>query len=262
MGKDTINNKIVAISGGLGDIGSAIAVAFGKKGYHIAIGDMQPASAAQPRLDELKEQGAAQLHYQQVDVTAINEVENWLATVEEEWGTPQIIIPNAGIVVRGMLTSGLDYNDARKQIDVNFWGSYHLAVAAAQRIKKAGLPGRICFIGSWAAERPMARISSYCISKAAVRMLCKTLAIELAADGILVNEVAPGIVEGGLSKQNQQKDPELLNTQLGAIPVHRLIGVDEVAQQVLWLCDFEHNHVTGNTLLIDGGLSLTSKMTP
>jgi glucose 1-dehydrogenase len=137
-----------------------------------------------------------------------------------------------------------------------------MAVQAAQRMKKAGLPGRIVFIGSWAAERPNARISAYCISKAAVRMLCKTLALELADNQILVNEVAPGIVEGGLSKKNQQKDPALQQTHLNSIPMHTLVSVEEVAAHVGMLCSFNGMSITGTTLLVDGGLSLTSKMTP
>ena len=93
-------------------------------------------------------------------------------------------------------------------------------------------------------------------------MLCKTLALELAAEQILVNEIAPGIVEGGLSKKNQQKDPALLQTHLDSIPVHTLVTVEEVAAHAVMLCSFSNTHITGTTLLVDGGLSLTSKMTP
>lgn len=119
---------------------------------------------------------------------------------------PQIIVPNAGIVVAGLLTGDiLSTEEVEQQLQVNFWGSYYLAVQAAKKLKAQKLPGRITFIGSWAAERPNARISAYCISKASVRMLCKTLALELAEHDILVNEIAPGIVSGGLSKRNQQK---------------------------------------------------------
>ena len=93
-------------------------------------------------------------------------------------------------------------------------------------------------------------------------MLCKTLALELAQHNILVNEVAPGIVEGGLSKKNQEKNPALLQTHLASVPLHTLIQVEEVARHVLYLSDFSTMNITGTTLLVDGGLSLTSKMTP
>jgi glucose 1-dehydrogenase len=256
-----MTNTIALISGGLGDIGQAIAIHLGKHGMRVALSDLADEAEAGAQLEQLHAAGVKELQYKRVDVSSVQDVTNWLDQVEAAWGTPQVVIPNAGIVVAGRLTE-LEVSEVQKQWDVNFQGSYHMAVQAAQRMKKAGLPGRIVFIGSWAAERPNARISAYCISKAAVRMLCKTLALELAADQILVNEVAPGIVEGGLSKKNQQKDPALLQTHLNSIPMHTLVSVEEVAAHVGMLCSFNGMSITGTTLLVDGGLSLTSKMTP
>lgn len=255
------NKKIVLISGGLGDIGQAVAILFGQQNFRVAISDLWPEEEAKPKLDEIKSKGCKELFYQRVDVSSEVEVTNWLDTVEEKWGIPQIVIPNAGIVVLGSLMSdNLPTSEICRQLDVNFWGSFHVAVQATKRMKPQSLPGRIIFIGSWAAERPDVRIPAYCISKAAVRMLCKTLALELANDDILVNEIAPGIVVGGLSKKNQEKDPELLKRHLNSIPVHNLVSVEEIAKHVLRLSDFEDMSITGSTLLVDGGLSLTSKM--
>lgn len=257
--KDTV----ALISGGLGDIGSAIAIALGNKGMKVAISDLANEEEAHSMLEGLALKGCSDLCYSKVDVSSETEVAAWLAEIEQKWGVPQIIVPNAGIVAAGLLT-GDDISTAQvqNQLNVNFWGSYHLAVQASKKLKANHLPGRITFMGSWAAERPNARISAYCISKASVRMLCKTLALELAEYNILVNEVAPGIVEGGLSKQNQQKDPQLLKTHLASIPMHSLISVEEIAKHVLFLSDFDQMSITGTTLIVDGGLSLTSKMTP
>jgi len=255
--------KTVLISGGLGDIGKAIAVAFGNKGYQVAVSDIANETEAQPILQQMIEQGCNKLKYTKVDVTQETDVNAWIDAVEKEWSAPQVIIPNAGIVVAGAFTDdALKTDDVKRQIDVNFWGSYYMAVHGARKLKEKSLPGSIVFIGSWAAERPATRIGSYCVSKAAVRMLSKTMALELAESKILVNEIALGIVEGGLSKKNQQKDPELLKTHLNAIPVHQLIQVDEVAKHVLMMSDFENMNITGSCILVDGGLSLTSKMTP
>lgn len=254
-------NRIALISGGLGDIGSAIAVLFLQQGMQVAISDLLDEKEAMQQVKEMNKAGE-DLWYKQVDITSEKEVVEWIDAVEKKWGVPQVIVPNAGIVVAGSLTGNEFTSElARKQIEVNFWGTYHLAVLSAKKIKSKGVPGRITMIGSWAAERPHARISSYCISKAAVRMLCKTLALELANDDILVNEIAPGIVKGGLSKKNQDKDPQLLQTHLNSIPTHKLITVEEVAKHVLHLSAFENMSITGSRILIDGGLSLTSKMT-
>ncbi|MGV3527877.1 MAG: SDR family NAD(P)-dependent oxidoreductase [Flavisolibacter sp.] len=256
-----LENKIALISGGLGDIGRAVALQLGKQGARVAICDTVNEQSAKSILDSLQNEGCTQLHYTQTDVSSESQVSAWIDAVEQHWGITQIAVCNAGIVVSGSLND-LPAEEVHRQMDVNFWGSYHLAVQAGRRMKEAGVPGRIVFIGSWAAERPNARISSYCISKAAIRMLCKTLALEWAADQILVNEVAPGIVEGGLSKQNQQKDPALRQVHVSATPAHSLVSVGEVAQHVVMLCSFSEMNITGTTLLVDGGLSLTSKMTP
>jgi glucose 1-dehydrogenase len=257
-----MKNKVAFISGGLGDIGRAIAVAFGRQGMRVAMCDEMDETLAQPRLDELKLQGCANLFYKKASVTSAEDIEKVFSEIEEHWDIPQVVVANAGIVVVGSLTHDLAKENVQKQMDVNFWGSYHVAIQSAKNLKAKALPGRIVFIGSWAAERPNARISAYCISKAATRMLCKTMALELAADNILVNEVAPCIVDGGLSKQNQQKDPALLKTHLNAIPAHQLVSVQEVADTVVMLAGFTNMNITGTTILVDGGISLTSKMTP
>lgn len=255
--------KIALISGGLGDIGKAIALLLGKLGVKVAISDIHEETDVMAALEEMRRQGCTDLLYHQADITSEGEVAQWLAAVKETWGTPQIIVPNAGVVVSGALTGNdISTSDVRHQLNVNFWGSYYVAVQAAKVLKAEQLPGRIVFMGSWAAERPNARISAYCISKASVRMLCKAMALELAEFDILVNEIAPGIVEGGLSKKNQQKNPELLQTHLNSTPTHKLVSVDEIAKHVLWLSDFDDMSITGTTVVVDGGISLTSKMTP
>ena len=255
-------NKIALISGGLGDIGKATALLLGKHGIRVAISDLYEESAVTAVLEEMRRGGCKNLHYCQADVTSESNVARWLTAVKEKWGIPQIVVPNAGVVISGSLTGDISTDEVQHQLNVNFWGSYHVAVQAAKLLKQGKLPGRIIFMGSWAAERPNARISAYCISKASVRMLCKAMALELAEFDILVNEVAPGIVEGGLSKKNQQKNPQLLQTHLISTPTHKLVPVEEIAKHVLWLSDFENMSITGTTVVVDGGISITSKMTP
>lgn len=254
--------KIVLITGGLGDIGLATAIHFSSYGYRIAICDLLTADEACQAINLLKENGCEDFSYHKVDVSDEEEVSKWFMEIEEHWGVPQVIIPNAGIVVSGRLTDDvIGTSDVRKQMDINFWGAYHVAVFGAKRLKMQNLPGRIVFIGSWVADRPLPRISPYVISKAAMRMLGKSLAMELAEDNILVNEVAPGIVSGGLSKANQQKDSSLYEKQIAAIPVSKLISIQEVVQEIWRLSDFKITSVTGTVSVLDGGLLLTSKMT-
>jgi NAD(P)-dependent dehydrogenase (short-subunit alcohol dehydrogenase family) len=94
-----------------------------------------------------------------------------------------------------------------------------------------------------------------------MRMLMQCMAIDLAPHDILVNEVAPGYVNGGLSGRLFKDSPELKENAVARVPVHRLIEPAEVALQVAHLCDPQNRHMTGSTLLMEGGLSLVSPAT-
>jgi glucose 1-dehydrogenase len=121
-----------------------------------------------------------------------------------------------------------------------------------------GKGGRIVFVGSWAAHRPHTPLPIYCVTKAALRMLCKTMALDLADANILVNEVAPGYVDGGLTGQIMKDNPDARQANIDRVPIGQLIEPSEVALQVVNLCDPKNRHMTGSTVLMDGGLSLLS----
>ena len=89
-------------------------------------------------------------------------------------------------------------------------------------------------------------------------MLCKCMALELASHNILVNELAPGFVAAGLSGQIWEKQPGAAETARQKVPVKKLLSAEQVAEQALLLCHPDNEHMTGTTILIDGGLSLLS----
>ncbi len=145
----------------------------------VAISDLLNENEAGHQLKAMQ-QNSSNIWYQQVDITNESAVANWIDAVEIKWGVPQIIVANAGIVVAGSLTNNnFSADKMHQQFDVNFWGSYHLAVLSAKKLKENNLPGRITFIGSWAAERPNARISSLASSSAKVLHNIRTAAFEI-----------------------------------------------------------------------------------
>ena len=87
-------------------------------------------------------------------------------------------------------------------------------------------------------------------------MLCKCMALELAPHNILVNEIAPGFVDAGLSGRSFEKNPVLKKESQEKVPIKKLISAGEVARQVVLLCHPLNEHMTGSTVLMDGGLSL------
>ncbi|HRE79831.1 MAG TPA: SDR family oxidoreductase [Opitutaceae bacterium] len=235
------------ISGGLGDIGRAIAIALRAAGARVALSDLAPAKTAAQRMPSF--------HYTRVDIADYQQVKTWLQAVERSLSVPTWIICNAGVVIPGSsrATSPALWE---KTLSVNLTGSFFLAQLAAERMAKKKLPGRIVFIGSWAGEVPHPQITAYSVAKAGLRMAMKCLATDYAAYGILVNEVAPGIVDAGLSGKMMARTPHLREKTRQRIPVRRMLTPEDVAQGVVSLCDSRNLHMTGSVLLLDGGLTL------
>lgn len=246
-----LQNQTAIVSGGLGDIGRAIVRELHSCGASVAIGDIHPASDAQPLLDEL----GSRARYDRVNVSDAEAVSRWIRTVESSLGVPTLVIPNAAIVTLSGLRE-LTPAQWKQELSVNLDGAFHLALEAARLMTSRSMPGRIVFIGSWAGSVPHAHIPAYCVSKAALRMLMKQFALEYARDEILVNEVAPGYVDAGLSGRVFEKDPSVRQRAVQEVPIRRLIDPAEVAMQVIHLCDPRNRHMTGSVLLMDGGLSL------
>lgn len=249
-----LSGHIAIISGGLGDIGRAIGAELAQRGADIAIGDILTPDKAQPLLAEIHALGR-RARYDRVDVSDAVAVREWVAAVEADFGVPDLIIPNAAIAtladIRAITPEQWD-----REIRVNLYGVYHLAQAGALRLLEHKKPGRIVFIGSWAAHAPHTHIPAYCVAKAGLRMLCRCMAADLAKDEILVNEVAPGYVDAGLSGRIFKEQPEMRAKAERTVPIGRLIQPEEVAMQVAHLCDPTNRHMTGSILLMDGGLSL------
>jgi glucose 1-dehydrogenase len=218
------------------------------------LGDIAESSSAAKVLLEIENLNVRAV-YHQVDVANPEAIQHWLDDVESELGLPNLIIPNAAIVKTSSLTE-ISADDWNSQLNVNLNGAFFLAQNAATRLLKAQLPGRIVFVGSWAAHAPHANMIPYSVSKAGLRMLCKCMALELAPHRILVNEVAPGFVDAGLSGKIFDANPQLRKSAKEKVPNHQLITAEEVAAQVAHLCDPQNKHIVGSTLLMDGGLSL------
>jgi NAD(P)-dependent dehydrogenase (short-subunit alcohol dehydrogenase family) len=252
----TLQTQTAIISGALGDIGFAIATELSRLGANIALGDILPESAAADSIKTI-EQFGVKCRYDRVDVSDPAAVSRWAGAVEQSLGLPSLIIPNAAVVnLGGVRTTTPD--SWQRELSVNLSGAWYLAQAAAQRLLASNKPGRIVFIGSWAAHAAHVQIPTYCVSKAGMRMLCKCMALELAPHGILVNEVAPGYVDAGLTGKMFNAHPATRPAAKARVPINELITAQEVARNVAFLCDPDNRQITGTTILMDGGLSLVT----
>jgi glucose 1-dehydrogenase len=230
--KDRMNLEggVAIISGGLGDIGQAIARELAGLGADVAVGDVRSDAAAAPLLGTLGAIGRRG-RYDYVDVADAAAVAAWVEQVEEELGVADLVIPNAAIVT---LKGIRDVTPAEWQheLSINLSGGFHLAQAAAKRLVHHGRPGRIVFVGSWAAHAAHPTLPTYCVAKAGLRVLMQCLALDLAPHGILVNEVAPGYVDAGLSGRIFTENPDVRARAASQVPNGRLITAEEVAAQV------------------------------
>lgn len=248
------NNHVAVISGGLGDIGKATAMAFARQGADIAICDIYKTEDARDVLQELEMEGVKTM-YTKVDVSVAVEVHGWLDLVESHLGLPSLIIANAATATLAKIHE-LSTPQWDRELQVNLHGAFYMTQYATKRLVQKQKPGRVVFVGSWAGHAVHTHLPAYSVSKAAVRMLCQCMALELASHDILVNEIAPGYVDAGLSGKIWAQNPALKAKSADKVPVKRLMSAEDVGRQIVNLCHPDNNHMTGSTILMDGGLSL------
>jgi glucose 1-dehydrogenase len=222
----SLSGQVAMISGGLGDIGRCLASELARLGAALPIGDIRPKREADHLMEEVSRHSKA--IDRQVNVADRKSVESWVAETEANLGCPTVVVPNAAVVTLGTVanTTGEDWD---RQIAINLTGSFHFAQTYANQMRKANRPGRIVFIGSWVAGEPDNTILAYCVSKAGVRMLMRCLAKELAPYDILVNEVAPGDVDAGVTAQVFRDDPSRRPYCEARVPVRCLMDSIDVA---------------------------------
>lgn len=248
-------DQVAMISGGMGDIGFATALALAGRGAHIALCDVLPPASVVEKIKIVEDTGV-RCTYDEVDIADAAAVQAWMDAVHNTLGAAQLIIANAAITRVGGIYD-ITPQEWRRDIDVNLNGAFYLTQAATALLLKHRLPGRVVFVGSWAGARAHAYIPAYSVAKAGMTMLCKCMALELAPHQILVNEIAPGYVAAGLTGQIWKDNPGNEKAARARVPTGTVITAEEVAEQIVYLCDPANRQMTGSTLLMDGGLSLT-----
>lgn len=247
-------DQTAIISGGIGDIGFATAIEMAKRGAHVALCGRRSPDAVQEKLALIAAHGV-QADYQQVDVADAGAVKRWIEGVNGTLGTATLIIANAA-VTRFAGIHEITADEWLADMNINLNGAFYMTQAATAQLLEKGLSGRVVFVGSWAGTHVHAHMPAYSVSKAGMTMLCKCMALALAPHDILVNEIAPGYVDAGLSGRYLEANPDKVNELTERVPAKRLMSAEEVARQIVFLCHPENKQMTGSTLLMDGGLSL------
>jgi len=239
----------IAVSGAAGDIGGAMALELARRGARVTMLDRVSETEASGRIAAIA--AAGRCSYQQVDVTDRAAVDAAFAEIDPL----DVAIGNAGIVEAAPFLE-VSQEQWTTHLDVNATGCFNVGQAAARLMAERETGGQIIFTGSWVGEIPWPEISAYCVSKAAVRMLARSMARELAASGIRVNVVAPGIVMAGMARHQYQTDPDYARRASVVIPLGEFGTVEQVAKATAFLCSPDAEYMTGSVLLVDGGASL------
>lgn len=241
--------RTAVITGGSGVIGQACALRLAREGIAVAITyRTNYKRAEETRLKIAEEGGTASLHI--ADVTDPGEVRKLFDDVMKTYGRIDILINNAGIVKDEFLLM-IKKESLEQSLDVNVKSYFYCAQQAALKMyrQKSGV---IINMSSVSSVLGLAGQSVYAATKGAINSMTAVLAKELAASGIRVNAVAPGFVESEmLDKVPENQKAEYLK----AIPMKRFCKPEEVAEAVNALCSDAFGYMTGQTIILDGGLS-------
>ena len=242
--------SVAIVTGASRGIGRACALALAKQGYDVAVNYVSNEEAAKRVMEEVQVFGVRALTVR-ADTSDLPAVKDMFRTVVRELGGVDVLVNNAGVVDDRFLLM-LTEDSLSRSLDINIKGYFHCAQQAALKMmrKKSGI---IVNVSSVSSVMAIPGQSVYSATKGAVNALTATLAKELAPYGIRVNAVAPGFVETEMLDHIPQEQKE---AYLKAVPMGRFATPQEVADAVCTLCRPELSYLTGQTLILDGGMSL------
>lgn len=240
-----LKGKVALVTGAGGGLGTAIAKRFAIEGASLLCADRDVARAEAAASAITKAGGSA--HGIAADVADPLQCDAQVTETVRRFGRIDIAVNNAGIALH-KLALNTSLEDWERVLRINLTGSFLTAQAAARHMVAQG-GGRIIQIGSISGQRGNMGGIAYGASKAAVMHICKVLAVELSGQGVMVNAIAPGPIETGISKHG----PSRKQAYLDRIPTHSYGNVDAVANAALYLASDECDWVTGHVLNVDGG---------
>jgi len=244
------STPVVLITGASRGIGRAIALRFAREGARIGINFRQNVSAAECTAEDVARLGGEPLLLAG-DVSQPDAVNEIYRTLLDRWGRIDVLVNNAGIV-RDTLLLRMSEDDWDAVLATNLRSAF-LCTRAALRPMLRQKSGRIVNLASISGIRGNAGQANYAASKAALIGFTKSTAREVASRGITVNAVAPGLIETDITTEMPAKAREAL---IGQIPLGRMGTTDEVAEVVAFLSSPLAGYITGQALVIDGGLAM------
>jgi glucose 1-dehydrogenase len=248
-------DKVAVVTGGDSGIGKAIALAMARDGARVMIdyvGNSAPASELVLQIGNFGGQATAFA----ADVSKPDDVDALIVQTAKQFGGVDILVNNAGIERKAPFLETA-FEVYKRVIDVNLTGVWLCSQRTAKQMTKQERGGRIINISSIHEDLTMPTNAPYCASKGGVRMLMRTIAVELAPYGITVNNVCPGAVDTPMDVVLTKHKKEYA-TLLSEIPLRRMAKPQEIAQLCIFLASDDAAYITGSSYVIDGGMMQNS----
>jgi glucose 1-dehydrogenase len=248
----SFKNKVAIVTGAGQGIGYEICANLAKEGVSVVLNDIDTSLAANTAKRIIEDTGGncIAIGGNSGDTAFIQKMVNETLS---QFGQLDIVIANAGITLYGDFFT-YSPESFFKVMQVNLGGTFFLAQAAANQMKKQATGGTILFTSSVTGHQAHKNLAAYGMSKAALEMLAKNLVIELSQYNINVNTIAPGAT----LTERTMDDPEYAATWSRITPMGRAATVSDIANTALFLVSEKAKHITGQTLIVDGGWTCIS----
>ncbi|MFC4873216.1 SDR family NAD(P)-dependent oxidoreductase [Negadavirga shengliensis] len=240
--------KVAIVTGAGNGIGFEIARQLVKEGGAVVLNDINGQSAEDAARKISQDRPGACIFYKG-DAGKVKVIKELVELAVAEFGRLDFAIANAGITLFGEFFD-ITEKEFQNVVDVNLKGSFFLAQHAAKQMKEQNTKGRVLLMSSTIGCMAYPKLGIYSVTKAGLHMMARSLVLDLSPHGITINAIAPGAT---LTERTVEEEPDYENFWKALIPKGKIAVPNDIAKAALFLLSEDASHITGQTLVIDGG---------